>query len=73
MKAAAFVSCLAPCLRLPRVPASAHRSKFFAANQPIVINEIQYYPANDDDRLQYIELHNPGAAEVDLSGWKLRG
>jgi hypothetical protein len=44
-----------------------------AASQAIVINEIQYHPANDDDRLQYIELHNPGSSEVDLSGWKLRG
>ena len=43
------------------------------AATPVVINEIQYHPANDDDRLQYIELHNHGATEVDLSGWKLRG
>ncbi len=44
-----------------------------AAAPSVVINEIQYHPANDDDRLQYVELHNPGTAEVDLSGWKLRG
>ena len=39
----------------------------------VVINEIHYHPGNDDDRLQYIELHNAGGAEANLSGWKLRG
>ena len=44
-----------------------------AAVAPVVINEVLYHPANDDDRLQFIELHNPSTSEVDLSGWKLRG
>lgn len=39
----------------------------------MVINEIHYHPANDDDRLQYIELLNAGDAEADVSGWKLKG
>lgn len=39
----------------------------------VIINEIHYHPANDDDRLQYIELHNTGSAAIDLTGWKLRG
>ena len=39
----------------------------------VVINEVNYHPANDDDRLQYVEVHNAGDAEADLSGWKLRG
>ena len=39
----------------------------------VVINEVNYHPANDDDRLQYIELHNAGDAEADLSDWRLRG
>jgi len=71
MKAAAkslFASFFAASAGLLSAPLETH-----AASQPIVINEIQYHPANDDDRLQYIELHNPGASEVDLSGWKLRG
>lgn len=43
------------------------------AGAQVVINEIQYHPANDDDRLQYIELLNAGDSEADLSGWKLKG
>jgi len=39
----------------------------------VVINEIMYHPPDDLDELQYVELHNRGTAEADLSGWKLRG
>ena len=55
---------LAACVPLSPVLLAAPR---------VVINEVHYHPANDDDRLQYIELHNAGDAEADLSGWKLRG
>ena len=37
---------------------------------PVVVNEIQYHPPDDQDQLQWIELHNPGTARVDLAGWK---
>jgi hypothetical protein len=37
---------------------------------PVVVNEIQYHPPDDQDQLQWIELHNPGTAQVDLAGWK---
>jgi spore coat protein H len=40
---------------------------------PVVFNEVLYHPANDDDRLQYVELYNSGETEADLTGWKLRG
>lgn len=34
----------------------------------VVINEIHYHPAGDDDGLrEFIELHNPGGIEIDLS------
>lgn len=36
----------------------------------VVINEISYHPPNDDDALEFIELHNTGDAAVDLRGWK---
>jgi hypothetical protein len=36
----------------------------------IVINEIQYHPASDDHGEEYVELYNPGASTVDLSGWE---
>ena len=35
----------------------------------VVINEVMYHPPDDRDDLQYIELLNPGANGVDLSGW----
>ncbi len=36
----------------------------------VVINEIMYHPMDDaDERGEYVELFNRGAAEVDLSGW----
>lgn len=34
-----------------------------------VINEIHYEPAEDTEPGEFIELHNPGAFDVDLSGW----
>lgn len=41
-----------------------------ASAGPVVINEIFYHPPDDQDRYQWVELHNPGADEVDLGGWK---
>ncbi len=40
-----------------------------AATADVVINEIHYNPANNT-RTEFIELHNPTAAAVDLSGWQ---
>jgi hypothetical protein len=35
----------------------------------VIINEIMYHPPAGRDDGQFIELHNRGTAEVDLSGW----
>ena len=37
----------------------------------VVINEIHYQPANKTKLEEFIELHNPGAAAVDVSGWRM--
>lgn len=37
----------------------------------VVINEIFYQAPNDLAGLQWIELHNPDAQSVDISGWRL--
>lgn len=37
----------------------------------VVIDEIMYHPADDDPRGEWIELHVPGDAPVDLAGWQL--
>lgn len=36
-----------------------------------VINEIHYHPADNTSLEEFIELHNPGDAALDLSGWTL--
>jgi len=50
---------------------------FYAAvatvvNAQVVINEFHYNPLDHTSREEFIELHNSGAATVDLSGWSLR-
>lgn len=37
---------------------------------PVVVNEIHYHPPDDQEALQWIELHNSGTTPVDLGGWK---
>ncbi len=43
------------------------------AVSPVVINEIMIHPISENDLEQYIELYNPGAAAVPLTGWALQG
>jgi len=49
------------------------------ADEYVVINEIMYNPLDpnnppqEDLGAEYIELHNTGSAEVDVSGWMLTG
>ena len=42
------------------------------ASAQIVINEFQYADAGTDDR-EFVELFNPGADPIDISGWILGG
>ncbi len=55
---------------------------FGAANAPpvagpVVINEVMYHPPDiggaDNERDEFIELHNSSAAPVNLGGWVVRG
>ena len=41
--------------------------------QPVVINEIHYNPPDNTRPEEYIELHNPASAPVDVSYWRLTG
>ncbi len=36
----------------------------------VMISEIFFDPVSDDDRDEWLELHNPGEASVDLGGWR---
>ena len=37
----------------------------------VVINEIFYDPPENTKLIEFVELHNPGAAAVNLAGWRL--
>jgi hypothetical protein len=42
----------------------------------VALSEVMYHPVganSDDNNHEFIELHNPGAAPIDLSDWKLGG
>jgi CotH kinase protein/Lamin Tail Domain len=56
------------CLLLATILRGAG-SPLGAAPREIVINEIMYHPPGSRDDLQYVEICNPGAREVDLSKW----
>ena len=38
----------------------------------VVIDEIHYHPSSDCEEEEFIELHNYGPDDVDISGWKFR-
>ena len=58
---------------IPRLGWLTSISLFLAANgvhgASVVINEIMYHPADDQETLQYVELFNAGETEADLAGW----
>jgi hypothetical protein len=42
----------------------------FVAQAEITISEIMYHPSSENPAEEYIELYNPAASAVDLSGWR---
>ena len=44
-----------------------------AADSVVVFNEIMYHPEQNEARLEWLELHNLLAVDVDLSGWRIAG
>lgn len=43
------------------------------ADSPVVFNEIMYHPLTNESQLEWVELQNQMAVDVDLSGWRLDG
>jgi len=43
------------------------------ADSTVVFNEIHYHPTDPEARLEWVELHNQMAVNMDLSGWSLSG
>jgi len=44
-----------------------------AIDSVVVFNEIHYHPYGDQSALEYVELYNQLAVDVDLSNWKIDG
>lgn len=43
------------------------------ADSTVVFNEIMYHPATSESSLEWVELHNQMAVNMDLSGWSIEG
>src|SRR5438132_9387449 len=43
------------------------------ADSTVVFNEIMYHPATNEPLLEWVELHNQMAVDMDLSGWSIAG
>src|SRR6185295_6205320 len=43
------------------------------ADTVVVFNEIMYHPRTNEAALEWVELHNQLAVDVELTGWKIRG
>jgi len=41
-----------------------------AAGPVVIINELHVNPDIKTELVEFVELHNPGTAEVDLAGWQ---
>lgn len=52
-------------------PAVVVFSTVAAVPESVVINEFHYKPGDESSLEEFIELHNPGGVDVDLSGWSL--
>jgi len=46
---------------------------FAAGDSVVVFNEVMYHPATNEAGLEWVELHNQMAVDVDISAWRLRG
>jgi hypothetical protein len=53
--------CLAACLSSTR------------ADTTVVFNEIMYHPATNESSMEWVELYNQMAVNIDMSGWRLDG
>src|SRR5262245_5877568 len=43
------------------------------ADSSIVFNEIMYHPATNEPAMEWLELYNQMAVDVDMSGWSIDG
>ena len=62
---------LTPLVILTLLIISLSNLKISYALTPIVVNEIEYNPAGTDSGHEWVELYNPTAQTVSLSGWSV--
>jgi hypothetical protein len=58
-------------LALPRTSFLLFALTAFAAQAQVVINEINYDPADTTKAIEFVELHNPSGLAVNVGGWRL--
>jgi len=46
---------------------------FVCADSVLVFNEIMYHPATNEENMEWVELHNQMAVNLDVSEWGLQG
>ena len=63
---------LSPLLTVPSL-AVFFLTRPVLADSTVVFNEIMYHPASNEPALEWLELHNQMAVNMDLSGWSLDG
>ncbi|RLD09577.1 MAG: hypothetical protein DRI44_08190, partial [Chlamydiae bacterium] len=47
--------------------------EFICADSVLVFNEIMYHPATNETAMEWVELYNQMAVNLDISGWGLQG
>ena len=57
-----------PVFLLPALVAVA-----VARDSVVVFNEIHYHPPGDEPAMEWVELHNQMAVDVDMSAWRIDG
>ena len=66
-------SCLTSWLALPCLSLALGFAESALADSTVVFNEIMYHPASNESSLEWLELHNQMAVDMDLSAWSLEG
>ncbi len=54
-----------------RIESLEPRLLMSASDVVVTINEVMYNPAGADETLEFVELYNQYAVNVDVSGWEL--
>jgi hypothetical protein len=51
----------------------AGSAAFLQADATLVFNEVMYHPATNEPAMEWVELYNQLAVDLDVSGWRISG